>query len=309
VKARRFRLALLALVAAGAAWAFWPRPVGPTGAWMARVGVEARYADAAGWRVRYVRQGQGPPLVLLHGFASSIYTWSEVLPELAREHDVIALDLPGHGGSEVRPNLTAEDLVRVSGALVDGLGLGGFDLVGHSLGGAVACVTAAQRPQQVRRLVLIDAAGFNLAPADRPAILRVLAAVPPGTMDVLPLRRPAIALGLRQVFQDDTRLTRERVDEYVAPLLRPGSSAALRSLLGGRDALGVPALVGRIRNPTLVLWGRHDRWIDVSQADRFVSAIPGSRKVVFEDCGHMPHEERPAQVAKLLREFLAPDAP
>ncbi|HET9316092.1 MAG TPA: alpha/beta fold hydrolase [Vicinamibacteria bacterium] len=305
--ARRLRLALLALVAAAVAWVSWPRPVGPTGGWMVRAGVAPRFVDAAGWRVRYVRAGQGPTLVLLHGFASSLYTWSEVLPELAREHDVVAFDFPGHGGSELRTNLSAEDLVRATGALLDGLGVGRFDLVGHSLGGAVACVTTSQRPHQVRRLVLIDAAGFNLAPAERPAILRALSARPAGTMDVLPLRRPAIALGLRQVFHDDSRLTPERVDEYVAPLVRPGASAALRSLMGSRDTLGVPGLVAGIRAPTLVIWGGHDRWIDVAQADRFLSAIPGSRKVVFDDCGHMPQEERPAQVAELMREFFAPD--
>ncbi len=308
MKRGRLRLALLALVALGAAWLFWPRPAGPTGGWMHRAGLEPRYVDAAGWRIRYVREGQGPPLLLLHGFASSLYTWSEVLPELARQHDVVAFDFPGHGGSELRPSLAAEDLVRVTLALVDGLGLERFDLAGHSLGGAVACVTAAQRPARVRRLVLIDAAGFNLAPADRPAILRALSAVPAGAMDRLPLRRPAIALGLRQVFHDETRLTPERVDEYVAPLVRPGASAALRSLLESRDALGVPALVGTLRQPTLVIWGRHDRWIDVSQADRFASAIPGARTVVLEDCGHMPQEERPARVAQMLLEFFAPDA-
>jgi pimeloyl-ACP methyl ester carboxylesterase len=304
VTGRRLRLAVLALAAAAAAWVFWPRTVGPTGAWMERAGVAPLYADAAGWRVRYVRAGSGPTVVLLHGFASSIYTWSEVLPELARDHHVVALDLPGHGGSEVRPSLAAEDLVRATGALLDGLGIERFDLVGHSLGGAVACVTVSQRPGQVSRLALIDSAGFNLAPAERPAILRALSALPSGTMDLLPLRRPAIALGLRQVFHDDTRLTRERVDEYIAPLVRPGASAGLRSLMGSRDALGVPALVAAIRQPTLVIWGRHDRWIDVSQADRFVAAIPGSRKVVFDDCGHMPQEERPARVVELLREFL-----
>jgi pimeloyl-ACP methyl ester carboxylesterase len=309
VTPRRLLLAVLALVAAAVAWLFWPRTIGAAGAWMARAGLTPQYVDAAGWRVRYVRAGQGPRLVLLHGFASSIYTWSEVLPELAREHDVIALDFPGHGGSEVRAGLSAEDLMRATGALVDGLGLERYDLVGHSLGGAVASVTASQRPAQVRRLVLIDAAGFNLAPRERPTILRALSALPRGTMDLLPLRRPAIALGLRQVFHDDSRLTRERVDEYVAPLVRPGASAALRSLLGSRDTLGVPGLVGGIRAPTLVIWGRHDRWIDVSQADRFVSAIPASRKLVLEDCGHMPQEERPARVAQLIREFLAPDAP
>jgi pimeloyl-ACP methyl ester carboxylesterase len=177
--------------------------------------------------------------------------------------------------------------------------------VGHSLGGAIASVTAATRPERVRRLVLIDAAGFNLAPGDRPALLNAIGWIPPGVLDALPLRRPAVALGLRQVFHDDSRLSPERVDEYLAPQLRPGTSAALRSLLGSRDTLGVPELVGGIRSPTLVIWGRHDRWIDVSQADRFVAAIPGARKVVFEDCGHMPQEERPAQVAALIREFLA----
>lgn len=306
MKTRRVRLGLLALVAAVAAWVLWPRPVGPTGAWMARVGVEARYADAAGWRVRYVRKGQGSPVLLLHGIASSIYTWSEVLPELALDHDVVALDFPGHGGSEVRPALSPAELVRVVDSFAVGLGLRRFDLVGHSLGGAIASVTAARDPARVRRLVLIDAAGFNLALADRPAMLRLVAAVPPRVFEVLPLKRPAVALSLRQVFHDGSRLTPERVDEYVAPALRPGASAALRSLLSSRDEMGVPGLIARIRTPTLILWGRHDRWIDVSQADLFLSAVPGSRKVVFEDCGHMPHEERPADVSRLLREFLSP---
>jgi pimeloyl-ACP methyl ester carboxylesterase len=274
---------------------------------MARAGVVPRTLDAAGWRVRYVRAGTGPPLLLLHGFASSIYTWSETLPALAAHHDVIALDFPGFGGTETRPTLTADDLARVVPAVADGLGLGAYDLAGHSLGGAVAAVTAAAHPQRVRRLVLVDAAGFNLAAADRPGDVRALGAVPPAVFELLPLARPATTLGLRQVFHDDRLLTRERLDEYLAPMVRPGTAAALRSLLSGRGALDVPAAVARIRQPTLVIWGRDDAWIDVSHAARFAAAIPGARTVVLESCGHMPQEERPADVVRLTLGFLAGD--
>jgi len=309
VTTRRRRAILIVLAACGAgAWIWCARPPGPTGAWMARAGVAPRYLDVAGWRVRYVRTGSGPPLVLVHGFASSIYTWSETLPALAARHDVIALDLPGFGGTDTRPTLTADDLARVVPAVADGLGLGTYDLAGHSLGGAIAAVTAAARPQQVRRLVLIDAAGFNLAAADRPAVLRALGMVPAAVFELLPLARPSTMLGLRQVFHDDRLVTRERVDEYLAPMVRPGTAAALRSLLTSRDRLDVPAQVARIRQPTLVIWGRDDRWIDVSQAGHFASAIPGARTVVLDSCGHMPQEERPADVVRLTLGFLSGDA-
>src|SRR6185503_18171394 len=72
---------------------FWPEPApGPVGAWMAAAGVTPRLATIGGLRVRYVRRGAGPPVVLLHGFASSLYTWKDVLPVLAASHDVVAVD-------------------------------------------------------------------------------------------------------------------------------------------------------------------------------------------------------------------------
>jgi pimeloyl-ACP methyl ester carboxylesterase len=114
-----------------------------------------------------------------------------------------------------------------------------------------------------------------------------------------------LRLGLRQVFYDPALVTGERFNEYLAPLLRPGAPASALSLLTSR-ALS-PALVAdlapRVKAPTLVLWGREDAWIPVEQADRFVAAIPGARKVVFDGCGHLPQEERPADVLRWLQEF------
>jgi len=87
------------------------------------------------------------------------------------------------------------------------------------------------------------------------------------------------------------------------PLARPGATDAVRSLMAQQSRFGLPALADEVRVPTLIIWGRGDRWIPLTDADRFVAAIPGARKVVLEDCGHVPQEERPAEVVHLLEEF------
>lgn len=272
---------------------------------MAEAGLEPRFQTVDGVRLRYVRAGTGPAVVLLHGFASSIVTWRDVMPALARDHDVIALDFPGFGGSEIREGLPPSAYPGLVAGLMEGLGLPRASLVGNSLGAGVAVVVAARHPQRVDRLVLIDSVGYNLASADRPWLLRVAGRKPVARLvEALPLRRPLVTLALRQIFDDDRLVTRERIDEYVAPLLRPGAVAAAQALLASGDDLGLPAVVAQVRAPTLVLWGRDDQWIPAEQADRFLAAIPGSRKVVIERCGHMPQEERPAEVSRLLEEFL-----
>jgi pimeloyl-ACP methyl ester carboxylesterase len=289
----------------------WPEAKpGPTGAWLKAAGLEPRFATVDGSRLRFVRAGTGPAAVLLHGLASSIYTWKDTLPVLAPSHDVVALDLPGFGGSDQPVPLSGAALPRAVVGLIEGLGLERPALVGHSLGGAVAALAAARLEGRARRLVLLDAAGFNLAPEDRPALVR-LAGSPAGRLlELLPLRRRALALGLRQVFFDDALVTPERVDEYLAPLARPGAVASVRSLL--RDEGLSPAFqaaLASLRLPTLVVWGREDAWIPVAHADRFAAALPGSRRVVLEGCGHMPQEERPAEVARLIAGFLAEPDP
>jgi len=287
----------------------WPaRPLEPTGGWLRDAGLEPRFAILGGLRVRYVRAGAGPPVVLIHGLASSIFTWRDVLPVLVSRHDVVALDLPGFGGSDQPPDLEARLYPGLVVSLMDRLGLDRASLVGNSLGGAVAVQVAVTAPDRVDRLALMDAAGFNLKPADRPWLLRAAGSRPAGVvLGRLPVPRRLVRLALRQVFHDDSLVTDERVNEYLTPLLRPGAIDSLHSLLASRtDAGGFVATVPRVRARTLVLWGREDGWIPVEHAELFAAAIPDSQVVVLESCGHMPQEERPEQVAKLLLEFLSP---
>jgi pimeloyl-ACP methyl ester carboxylesterase len=174
------------------------------------------------------------------------------------------------------------------------------------MGGAVAVGIAGDRPERVERLVLIDAAGFNLEPGERPWLLRLLAS-PIGAVVVgLPKKRSIVALALRQVFHDDGKVTPHRVDEYLAPLERPGAFDSARSLLSSQGAAGPPfrEQAGRVRAPTLVVWGRDDEWIPLAQANLFLRSIPDSRLRVIDACGHVPQEEQPEETAAALLAFL-----
>lgn len=304
---RSLRLLALASVVLLLAWLLLgERPAG-TGRWLREAGLEERFLTVDGLRIRYVRKGAGPSLILLHGLGSSIYSWSGVLDGLARHHDIVALDLPGFGSSDQPEELTFGRLPRAVLGLMDRLGLEKASLAGNSLGGAVAIVVAAERPERVERLVLIDAAGFNLAPEDRPGILRFVSAVPDILLERLPVRRWLTRAALRQVFLDPGNVTEERVEEYVAPMLRPGAARSLRSLLtsSSNELDHFEELLARVRSPTLILWGREDRWVPVADADKFGAAMPGSRTIVLKRCGHLPQEERPAETLALIQSFLA----
>ena len=307
------RLALALALVAGlcGALALYDRPPVAPGSWLADASLEARYETIGGHRIRYVRAGAGPALVLIHGFGSSLYTWKDVIPALAAGHDVVALDLPGFGQSDQPTDLSFEDLPRAVLGLMDGLGIDRAAVVGNSMGGATAVALAAGEPGRVTALVLIDAAGFNLGPADRPGMVSFAMSRAGSLLGRLPGKRLVVEASLRQVFHDPSHVTPERLSEYLAAALRPGTLPAIRSLgasLGERQALVVQSLP-RIQAPTLVLWGDDDRWIPLAHADRFVAAVPGSRKVVIPGCGHVPQEEKPEAVTRLLLEFLAEHQP
>ena len=292
----------------GLAAALHDRPPVRPGAWLARDGLEAKVLAVNAHRLRYVRTGTGggPAVVLVHGFGSSLYTWKDVLPRLAPTRDVIALDLPGFGASDRPADLSFEELPAAVVGLMDHLGVRRAALVGNSMGGAVVAVLAAERPERVSALVLVDAAGFNLEPRDQPEMVRLVTSPLAPLLARLPGKRLIVERALREVFYDERLVTDERVSEYLDAARRPGGVASMRSLLlslEGRAGHVRTRLAG-VQAPTLVVWGREDRWIPLAHADLFAAAIPGARRVVLDACGHMPQAEKPGELADLLQEFL-----
>jgi pimeloyl-ACP methyl ester carboxylesterase len=300
-------LAIGALLVAGS---LYDRPPLPPGKWLSTAGLTPRFETVDGHRIRYVRAGRGPAVVLVHGFGSSIYTWKDVIPGLAADHDVVALDLPGFGGSDQPADLSFLDLPRAVLGLVNRLDLPRTALVGNSMGGAAVALVAALHPERVSALVLVDAAGFDRTPRDRPAVVRLAASSAGSMLEWLPARRLLVRFALRQVFANPSLVSDERVSEYLAAAQRPGTLASIRSLSESTrsDAGLMSDALRKIRAPTLVLWGREDRWIPLAHADRLVAAIPDAHAVVIDGCGHVPQEEKPEEVLRLLRKLLATSA-
>jgi pimeloyl-ACP methyl ester carboxylesterase len=279
-----------------------------TGAWLAAQQLSPRYQEVAGLRVRYVRAGSGPPVLLLHGLGSSMFTWRHLLPALAADHDVVALDFPGFGGSDQPADLRAEIYPTVVAGICERLGLGRVSVVGSGMGGTMAVIFAAFRPDRVERVVLLDPSGFRMQLADQPLPLRVATTRPAMAMaETLRLRRSVVQLGLGQLFFDPGLVTADGVEEYLAPLTRPGSMQSIHSVLHtyplSNDDFG--ALVRRVRAEALLIWGRQDKWIPVSHLERYTAGLPRSRALVLDRCGHLPHEEQPQAVAAAVRGFLA----
>jgi pimeloyl-ACP methyl ester carboxylesterase len=263
--------------------------------------------------VNFVEIGEGRPLVFVHGLGGSWPNWLEQLPVFGREHRVIAVDLPGFGHSPMPgESITISGYARTLDALLGALDVDAAVVVGNSMGGFISAELAINFPQRVERLVLVSAAGistYNHSGATRalPGLRRaerVIAAYAgwiAAHSDTV-ARRPGLrnaTLGL--VTSHPSRLPAALAAEQIRGAGKPGFMQALQANLDYDFRDRVP----EIACPTLIVWGDRDRVITVRDADRFAELIPGSRKVVFEDTGHLAMLERPAEFNALLAEFLA----
>jgi pimeloyl-ACP methyl ester carboxylesterase len=274
-----------------------------------------RWVDVDGQAVNTIELGDGEdqPIVFVHGLSGSWANWLEQLPVLAREHRVLALDLPGFGHS---PMPSSEISIPAYARLLDGLlqrrGIDAAAVVGNSMGGFIAAELAISYPQRVERLVLVSAAGISThgTPGQIRATtaLRRLETVLAGTAawvtarsDAL-TRRPRLREAmLKLVARYPSRLPAALAAEQVRGAGTPGFFDALQAVLD----YDVRERLPEIACPTLIVWGERDLLISVRDADVFAERIPNSRKVIFKDTGHVAMLERPQAFNPLLRDFLA----
>ncbi|HEX6198767.1 MAG TPA: alpha/beta hydrolase [Thermoanaerobaculia bacterium] len=244
-------------------------------------------------------------VVLLHGFGASSYSWRRVTGELAG-YRTVALDLRGFGYTERPPGIepyTRQGQIDLVLAVMDELGIDRAHLVGHSYGGALAATLAARRPERVRSLTLVDAAHPEYPQRRRTR----LASVRPLTelfIRVRALRPRLIRRALERSIADDSVVTDELVDAYAERLAIEHAPRAYYGITAPVEEPEEEISLGQVPVPTLVLWGEEDTLITVEEGREASRVIPCHRFVTIPGAGHLPMEERPAELAEALREFL-----
>lgn len=248
--------------------------------------------------------GDGEPLVLLHGVATSRLIWCRVAEPLARGRRVIAVDVPGFGQSApVGPGF---ELEQVADQLVDGLGLERFDLVGHSLGGAVAVATAARHPEAVRRLVLVAPAGLAPRATSVAAALGAAAERAVYARRALGYQLVARARGRRAMF-GATVADAGRMHPQDARLLLDASRGARRVSAGVRRALEADLRddLAAARMPVGLIWGTADRVVPYSGLEALRRLRPDAVVETLPATGHIPQIEDPAAFVAALERILS----
>jgi len=247
--------------------------------------------------LRYLVMGEGAePAMLIHGFGGDLNNWLFNHAALAARRPVYALDLPGHGESTKDVGTgTIDELAQVVAEFMDAVGLPSAHLVGHSLGGAVALMLAARRPQSVRSLALIASAG--LGPEIDAGYIEGF---------VTAANRNALKPHAAKLFADPGLVTRRMIDDLLKYKRLEGVDASLRLLSqklltsGGEQATLLRDELAKLRAKALVVWGSYDQIIPA----RHALGLPSSVKVeVLADKGHMLMLEAAGEVNRLLGEL------
>jgi pimeloyl-ACP methyl ester carboxylesterase len=253
--------------------------------------------------------GDGLDLVFVHGLSGSWQNWLENIPHFARNHRVIALDLPGFGASPAPGwEITIERYGRLLTDFCREIEVGDCALVGNSLGGFVCAETAVNDPGWFEKLVLVSAAGVSHArmrrePAEMAGRMAVAASPLLLRFERSGLRRSRIRYwAFRMLFHYPHRIRKELIWEFFENGTgREGFLPALSALLG-YDILD---RLTDVEVPTLIVWGRNDRIIAPGDAIEYGQRLHNSRTVILDKTGHVPMAERPVRFNRVLETFLA----
>ncbi|MEX1060627.1 MAG: alpha/beta fold hydrolase [Methyloceanibacter sp.] len=262
-------------------------------------------------KLYYQEEGKGAPLLLIHGFGASTYTWRYVAPELAQTHRVIAVDLKGFGQSD-KPfdeRYSVFDQAELLAQLIVDKDLRNLTLVGHSFGGGIALLLALEANQRlegrITRLVLLDSIAY---PQNIPVFFRLLdmpLVSQLGVRMVPPSVQTRVALKI--AYLDDSKIDPDEVEIYAAPLKTAAGKHAIihtaRQIMP-KDLAEIAERYNTIELPTLILWCDHDRIVPLEVGLKLRRTLPNSTLRLIEDCGHMPQEEQPASTLKLLKGFI-----
>ncbi len=271
----------------------------------ARTGVpETDLVQTRTWRLRVRVTGAGPDLVLIHGVTDNGSTWDETLPALAAIARVHAIDLPGHGLSDIpRSPLRVAAMAAAVADYLDAAGVGRCVVAGNSLGGGVTLMLAAREPDRVRAAVPIGAIGTKFPMPPGLGMLRLpgVAALMPGVSFRRGLRRAI----MRDTFHRGFVPSEESMERYWEGWRVRGRPGYVRDLLRTLDVAEPAPLLAGLRVPVHVLHGDDDRIVPERVGREIANAVPGARLTVLPRIGHEPQLEAPEATVDVIRDALA----
>jgi pimeloyl-ACP methyl ester carboxylesterase len=267
------------------------------------LGVTRLYYYAAGTR------GAGEPVIFLHGFPASSHLWHGVVREMPDGHRVVVVDLLGFGKSD-RPELstlTAQAHAERVRLLMDDLKITEACVVGHGMGGAVAQALTLNSPQRVTKLGLVNSTAFDAWPHGAARFARAVSSMTPLARALgAPLLAGLVHGSLLKGFADEEN-GRHALDQFLrAYTMRLGVDALISQLraMHDRTVAALGERLGAVGQPTSIVWGRLDPWLDLRLAERLKSAIPGATLDVIDNASHYSPEDAPARVAGAVAALL-----
>ncbi len=263
-----------------------------------------QFIELADGTIHYEQAGapNRTPVILLHGFGASSFSFRHNLAPLSQGRLVLAPDALGFGFSSKPTGGDYSALAEIKRlkSFMDSMDINEAVLIGNSMGGRNALLFTLEYPQKVSALVLINSAGHKNENRDSP-ILRL-----PGVATMflkIASSRPAVKAILRSVFYDKDKVTPEVVKGYRLPLRLPGTPSVLRALSETESPIALTPRLPEITVPTLIIWGKHDPLFPLPDAEHYLN-IPNSTLIQIDEAGHLPHEEKPDEVNRLILDFL-----
>lgn len=269
---------------------------------------QSQFIEVDEINVHFRDEGEGFPIVLIHGTAASLHTWDAWTDELKKTNRVIRMDLPAFGitGPNKNADYSIEAYTTFLHSFLEKLKLEKFHLAGNSLGGNIAWNYTADYPSKVEKLILVDASGLPTNKS-QPAIFKMAKTPILNSLFLYITPRFLIKKNIEEVYEDDSKITDELINRYHKMALRVGNRKAFIDRAKTDFKLDTQVNLEKLKSiqtPTLLIWGAKDLWIPIANGIRMNEILVNSKLEVLENSGHVPMEENPKESLKLMNDFL-----
>ena len=268
--------------------------------------VDGKFVQIDSKKIRYVDSGSGLPLVFIHGFGASIYSWRKNLGPISKHHRVCAPDLPGFGYSDkpLDADYTIDAFADFIVQFMDKLQIKQAVLVGHSLGGGIALSASLKYPSRVQSLILLDAEVYPIEP---PLMLTVAKLPVIRSIIHRAIGEWVVRISLQRSYYDHSLITNNLVEEYYRPFLTENGKSAPIKVLQAMDfekLKELPRRYRRIRKKALIIWGKEDQISRIHLAHKLKKDLPYARLKIIPRSGHLVQEEKPDVVNSAILNFV-----